>query len=381
MKKILFVTSKHPFPSDSNDGGDATVSEFIRALGAYCQLDILCFREYDGDVKIPLVHEIFFQNMDFANYDFYSKRNDKKFRVRLKQADFSAKKIIALAENYDTIIVQHCMFLLKLADFGKDVFQKIILLPMFTGIEYLKSQEHVPHDYILAERIALSHVNKIITPSNAERKILISDYKISPEKILVIPRSVSEFEPKFFKPCSEKLQLIYVAALRSQKAHLDTMELFEYVKKVILTAQLHCVGTIQDRNLFAECIKFLQTKNLANDVFFHGTLNHAQINRLFNLCDINISMSLWESFGRGIFEGMAAGLPTIVLERILSVTDFPETIRPLTASCLEEMANTILRLYADEKFFRAESSKGTLLREYLSFERVQKLLKDTILFS
>ena len=105
MKKILFVTSKHPFPSDSNDGGDATVSEFVRALGAHCQLDILCFREYDGDVKIPLVHEKFFQNMDFANYDFYSKGTDKKFLVRLRQADFSAKKITALVENYDTIIV------------------------------------------------------------------------------------------------------------------------------------------------------------------------------------------------------------------------------------------------------------------------------------
>ena len=381
MKKILFVTSKHPFASDSKDGGDATVSEFIRALGAHCQLDILCFRECDSNVKIPLVHKKFFQNMDFANYDFYSKENGEKFLVRLKQADVSAKKIISLSENYDIIIVQHCMFILKLADFSISVFQKIILLPMFTGIEYLRSQEHVPPEYILAEKIALGHVQKIITPSNAEREILISDYKISPEKIFVIPRSVTAVDVKIPRSCNEKLQLVYIASVRRQKAHLEAMELFARINEIIPNAQFHCVGTIQDKNLFGECVKFLQARNLANDVFFHGTLSQKELHHLLSLCDVNISVSFWESFGRSIFEGMAMGLPTVILERILSVVDIPETIRPLTASCLEEMVTIILNLYTDEKFFRAQSLKSRFIRECLAFERIQRNLRNTILLN
>lgn len=381
MKKILFVTSKHPFASDSKDGGDATVSEFIRTLGVHCQLDILCFRKCDSNVKIPLVHENFFQNMDFANYNFYSKETGEKFLVRLQQADISAKKIIELSESYDTIIVQHCMFILKLADFCKSVFQKIILLPMFTGIEYLRSHEYVPTDYILAEKIALSHVQKIITPSNAEREILINDYKISPEKIFVIPRSVSEVDFKISKCCNEKLQLVYIASVRRQKAHREAMELFARVKEVIPNAQFHCIGTIQDKNLFDECIKFLQARNLTDDVFFHGTLSRKELNHLLGLCDINISVSLWESFGRSIFEGMAMGLPTVVLERILSVADISETMRPLTVSCLEEMVTIILKLYTDENFFQAQSLKSRYIQEYLSFERIQKNLRNTILLN
>ena len=379
MKKVLFVTSKHPLPSDSRDGGDSTVSEMVRAFGAYCQLDILLFRELDRDIKLPFINKIFFQNIDFANYNCYSCQNGEKFFVRLQQADISAKKIICLAPDYDVIIVQHVMFLLKLAKYDVHVFKKIILLPMFTGMEYIKSQDYVPPAYTESEKIALSHIPKFITPSNVEREILINDYNISPEKIYVIPRSISGIEFINRERCKKKLQLVYIASIRHQKAHKEAMELLKYVKKSIPIAQFHCVGTVQDKNLFRECMVFLQENFLDSDVIFHGTINRSELNNLLSKCDINISVSLWETFGRGIFEGMAAGLPTVVLQRILSVDDFPKNVRPLTVSCIEKMVDEILLLYEDEKFFKAESSKGKLIQEYLSFERIQKVLQNVVL--
>ena len=379
MKKILFVTSKHPSPSDSRDGGDSTVSEMVRAFGSHCLLDVLCFRECDGDVKVPLVHEFFFQNMDFANYNCYSSQSGEKFFIRLQQAEISAKTIAALSCDYDVVIVQHCMFLLKLAEVDAQVFKKIVLLPMFTGVEYMKAQDFVPAAYVEAERNALPHISKVITPSNAEREILIRDYEILSDKISVIPRSISGIEYTRHDCCRKNLQLIYIASIRHQKSHKDALELFKQIKEYIPRARMHCVGTVQDEKLFRECMNFLRENYLDSDVIFHGTLNRAELNALLSACDINISVSLWETFGRGIFEGMAAGLPTVVLQRILSVVDFPESVQPLTVPCVEEMVGSILTLYDDEKLFKAESSKGKLLQDYLSFERIQKVLLNAVL--
>lgn len=379
MKKVLFVTSKHPSPSDSRDGGDSTVSEMVCAFGSHCLLDILCFRKCDDDVKVPLVHEVFFQNIDFANYNCYSSQRGEKFFIRLQQAAISAKTIVAFSCDYDVIIIQHCMFLLKLAEFDAQVFKKIILLPMFTGMEYIKAQDFVPSAYVEAERKAFPYISKVITPSNAEREILIRDYEILSDKISVIPRSISGIKFMWHDCCRKNLQLIYIASIRHQKSHKDAMELFKQIKEYIPNARMHCVGTVQDEKLFQECKSFLCENSLDSDVIFHGTLNRTELNNLLRACDINISVSLWETFGRGIFEGMAAGLPTVILKRIVSVVDFPESLQPLTVSCIAEMVDSILTLYEDEKFFKAESSKGKFLQDYLSFERIQKVLLNTVL--
>ena len=317
--------------------------------------------------------------MDFANYNCYSSQSGEKFFIRLQQAEISAKTIAALSCDYDVVIVQHCMFLLKLAEVDAQVFKKIVLLPMFTGVEYMKAQDFVPAAYVEAERNALPHISKVITPSNAEREILIRDYEILSDKISVIPRSISGIEYTRHDCCRKNLQLIYIASIRHQKSHKDALELFKQIKEYIPRARMHCVGTVQDEKLFRECMNFLRENYLDSDVIFHGTLNRAELNALLSACDINISVSLWETFGRGIFEGMAAGLPTVVLQRILSVVDFPESVQPLTVPCVEEMVGSILTLYDDEKLFKAESSKGKLLQDYLSFERIQKVLLNAVL--
>ncbi|MBQ6776656.1 MAG: glycosyltransferase family 4 protein [Synergistaceae bacterium] len=378
MKKILYVTSKHPSSSDSRDGGDSTVFEMIRALGSCCQLDILCFRECDCEVKIPFVNKIFSVNMDFANYAFHSANHGEKFLIRLDQAAISAREIARIAPAYDIIMIQHCMFALRLAEFAPDVFERIILLPMFTGVEYIKARDAVPSSYIEAEKQALSKIAKFITPSYAEQKILIDDYGISAQKIAVIPRSVNNIEFTQRKHCRKNLPLIYIASIRRQKAHIEAMELFKLVKKSV-PARLHCVGTIQDKNLFDECIDFLTKNSLMNDVIFHRTLKPTDLNHLLSECDVNISVSLWETFGRGIFEGMAAGLPTVALRRILSVLDFSEECRPLIADSIDDMANKIFMLYADKNLFCSESSKGRFVRDHLSFDRIGTILRDVIL--
>lgn len=381
MKRVLLVTSKHPSPSDSRDGGDATVSGIISALGKYCLLDILFFRDADEDIQIPSAGKIFFQNTNFAHYNSYSGHKGEKFLVRLQQAEISALRISDLAPNYDVIIIQHCMFILGLAEVDLDVFKKIILLPMFTACEYIKAGEFVPHDYIDAEREALKHVVKVIVPSETECRILTDNYGMKGAKIFVVPRSVMGINFMERTKCNRNLQMIYIASVRRQKSHMEAMKLFRLIKKDIPLARLHCTGTVQDENLFSECSDFLAENNLNSDVIFHGTLSSAELKSVLSSCDVNISVSLWETFGRGIFEGMAAGLPTVIMQRISSAADFPEHLRPLTVHSLHEMKSVILKLYSDKIFFNAESLKGLGVNKYLSFVRIHEILRGIILHS
>ena len=133
--------------------------------------------------------------------------------------------------------------------------------------------------------------------------------------------------------------------------------------------------------MFTECTEFLAENSLSRDVIFHGTLSSEKLNSVLSSCDVNISVSLWETFGRGIFEGMAAGLPTVIMQRISSVADFPDHLRPITVQSLHEMKSVILRLCSDRKFFSVESLRGLGVNKYLSFDRIQEILRGIILHS
>ena len=388
MLKVLLVTSKWIQPSDSNDGGDATVMEIAAALGAEmnhdltdsaCRLDILCFRETGCEIPPQFVNRVFFQDIDFAHYELYSKRNGEKFLIRLEQANISARKIVEMAKDYNIVVLQHCMFALKLHEYDADIYRKVVLLPMFTGTAYIKSGEFVPQEYIEAEKSTLRLVKKFITPSDVERRTLIEDYGIDEKKITVVPRAVRNIKFTRRKCCSENPQILYLASIRSQKSNLDAFKMLKILRDNIGSVRLHCAGSIQDKSIFRECLKYVEKNKLDDAVIFHGTLKSAAVLELFEQCDINISVSNWETFGRGIFEGMAAGLPTVVLKRIESASSVPAFMRPLLAQDLVCMAELICRLVEEPSFFEIESAKGKFVQEHLSFSRTSPLLRKAIL--
>lgn len=53
-KRILVVSAKWPYVSNSTDGGDSTLNEIIRSLAREYLLDLFCFRN-DIDIQMVLV--------------------------------------------------------------------------------------------------------------------------------------------------------------------------------------------------------------------------------------------------------------------------------------------------------------------------------------
>lgn len=366
-KKVLIVTAKWPYTTKSTDGGDSTTKEIIRSLKDDYIVDMLCFRnDIDEQIKIDDVQKIYFYYDDFALFKNYQLHNEEKFLVRITQSEIAKKEIKRVYRDYEFIIIQHAMFILDMED-EKELLDKIVLYPMFTGSSYLKSGEMVPSIYLDKEKKVLSLVKLIISPSDIEKKILIEDYGVDGKRIIVVPRPVDYIFGVRKISDSQKIRLLYIASVRLQKNHLDALRLVKIIKERGIDVELHCIGAIQDDAIFGECMNYLEINRLAEHVIFHGNKSHDQIEKIMGICDFNISVSQWETFGRGVYEGMVFGLPTLITDKLECIIQADNLgVFPCIVSSLEEMADTIIDLFYDEKKYENESIKGKELSSLLS---------------
>lgn len=376
-KKVLIVTAKWPYTTKSTDGGDSTTKEIIRSLKDDYSVDMLCFRnDIDEQIKIDDVQNIYFYNDDFALFKNYQLHNEEKFLVRIKQSQIAKKEIKRIYQDYKFIIVQHVMFVLDMED-EKELLDKIVLYPMFTGTSYLKSGERIPEIYLVKEKKVLNLVKLIISPSDIEKKMLIEDYRVDEDRIIVVPRSVDYIYSIRKISDKRKIRLVYIASVRIQKNHLDALRLVKIIKDRGVDVELHCIGAIQDDTIFNDCMNYLKINRLTDYVIFHGNKSHNQIEKIMSICDFNISVSQWETFGRGIYEGMVFGLPTLITDKLKCVIQANNLgIFPCIVNSLEEMANTIIELIYDDRKYENESRKGKKLSLLLSETNSDNIIRQ-----
>lgn len=379
VKQLLIVTSKWPGKTDSSDGGNSTVREIIDMLHKEYVIDILYFGKCICSEPRKGISNIIKCDMDFDHYESYSMADDSKFSVRLKQASISADIINSFQENYDRIIIIHDMFLLGINPDNSILLNKVILFPMFTGEAYKICGEIVPNEYIARECKLLNKVKVIISPSESERNTLVTQYGVLMEKVYVIHRCVDFFSYSEHKLEGKVLRLIYIASVRKQKSHIDAISLVKMLTDRGLNVSLTCIGAIQDQDIYEKCVSMGKEFGLNKCIFFLGNLEPDEINNYLLESDINISVSKWETFGRGIFEGLAAGVPTVVLSRIKSLYGcVPSEAMPILCVDVDEMSRRIMELESNRLLYSHESKKGLILREYLSTERVRKQLMEVM---
>jgi len=382
MKKILFITGKWPYKSSINDGGDAVVSEMIEALGKSSLLTLLVVKnDIDETIKIPDVCSVIKLNQDVSCFNNYGKQEDSKFFKWMKTGEYIAEYLRNYADNYDLIIIHHILFSLGLTENDDAILQKSILMPMFTGISYRQAGEYVPELYLETERRILPHAGYILTPSNLEKNLLIQEYAVADEKISVIPRPVKfDFIRKTIADASN-IRLLYIGSVRKQKNHAGAVTMMKYLTEYCPDAKLICCGAIQENSLYEECQSLISKWGLEKNIEFLGNCSREELSRIIRTCDINISVSNSETFGRGIYEGMAAGLPTVVLNRLECVrTADTISVCPVIASDYAEMAYKIQELITHPAEYLLESKKGEILQKELSSEKIYTLIRKAVLY-
>lgn len=376
---LLIVTSKWPGKTNSSDGGNSTVRELVDILSLDFNIDIMYFGNNGESSPRTGIRKVIKCAIDFDHYESYSSQADDKFTIRLKLSRIAAEYISRYEKGYKHIIVIHNMFLLGMCFEDYKLINKIILFPMFTGEAYKKCGENVPKQYIVEETKVLKAVRAIISPSDSEKQILVEKYGVDERKVFVIHRCVDRF-PYMEKKCSsEQLTIIYIASVRRQKAHEEAISLLQILKQKGINARLVCIGAIQDQDIYSKSVRLSETLGLKENVHFTGNLEQEEIEKYLEIADINISVSRWETFGRGIFEGLASGVPTVVLKRIENLEKMmPANMLPIRCEDLDVMSEAICSLMKDSEMYHIENHKGFLLREYLSTGKVRKQLLSVL---
>lgn len=311
MQRILLYLGKFPGYGADLDGGSILALQLINTLKKVCVLDVVFIRKRGEIFNDPEVNAI--------NYVEYVDPNNNKFFRRLANLETNRMALENYA-TYDKIIVAHVSKLFGLQSYPADFWEKVILFPMFCSKSYMMAGENVPQEYIYQEQEVLSLVSKIITPSISERKSLIYDYHCNKDCIYVIPRSIDGvFNNQCKYPKDGIFRIVYIASIKPQKNVIESIELLRLLLDKRERYELHIVGSIQDENIYKIMIATINKYHMQKSVFFHSCMNQYNLALLLSKMNINISVSKWETFGRGIYEGFLSGLPTFILNRLEDV--------------------------------------------------------------
>ena len=372
-EKVLLITGKFPDVTSDIDGGSIMVSHLIDALHGNCILDVLFTRKYNNSFKtVKGVRNTFFHTN--------KTRNENKFIRRLANAEWNSTMFLNLIPQYDKVIIIHCSKAFGLGNLSQELLTKVVLFPMYLTSSYLRSNEIVPSKYTDAEQKILPKISKIITPSQSEKEDLIKDYRVSESKIIVIPRAVNSNISTTVRLNSKSNKLIYIGAIKKQKRNDDAIVLLSELKKMGLKSHLYLVGSIQDNELYTRCLDLINNLDLQNEITFCGVLSQKEIAALLNEMDINISTSRWETFGRGIFEGLCSGLPSVTYDNINCLAEYVNENNGITyVDNLKTMVETVYKLCTVPSFYKSQSQKAIQNLPRFSLKNQKNLLLEELL--
>jgi len=179
---------------------------------------------------------------------------------------------------------------------------------------YYQQQKYIPFQkwkYLLylLERKMYHNADKIITVSESTKEVLVKNYNVSPEKIVVIYNGVNF---KIFKKIKsiKKIpnSLLYVGRLDKRKGIDFLVKSIPLVKNEIPDIKLFIIGKGKSREKLE---KFVEENNLEDNIKFLGFVPDDELPKWYNQCKLTIVPSVFEGFGITVIESLACGTPVV----------------------------------------------------------------------
>ncbi|MDP1853337.1 MAG: glycosyltransferase family 4 protein [Candidatus Omnitrophota bacterium] len=230
------------------------------------------------------------------------------------------------------------------------------LLSKSLGIPYLATC----HGYFKARfsrRVFACWGEKVIAISEAVKKHLVDDFKVSNEKVRLVYNGIKIGPRQEFnrKDLRKKLGLKdapvvgIVARLSPVKGHKYLIEAMRYVVNTKPQAQLLIVGDGPSKEALSALTEKLNLKE--NIIFLRPRQN---LEELFALMDVYVSPSLQEGLGLAILEAQANYVPVVAF----ATGGIKDIIRHeingllVRSFVIKELAGAILKLILDEELAR-----------------------------
>lgn len=367
-KNVLLYLGKFPGYGFDVDGGSILARQLIDILKTRCNLTVVFIRKNGETYTDSQVREI--------RYVEYKNPFGNKFVRRLQNLDTNREAIGDYTE-YDIIITAHVSKFFGFENASSIFWDKTILFPMFCTKSYQRAGEYVPLEYTDHEQFVLTHARTIITPSEIEMEDLVLDYSLNPNNVKVVYRGINPM----FKPLGRghnlnKPKLVCIGSIKKQKNNIAALYVLDLLVRKGIDCSLNIICTIQEHNLYEELLGFIRDNSLTKRVNFFFEQTQEQVAQIVQNSDINISVSNWETFGRGIFEGVSCGLPTFVFSKLTGVRKICEGNQGVCfVNNTEEMATKIeCVLNSPEKYLQMSDSLKVLANAVSSEREKNKLI-------
>lgn len=221
----------------------------------------------------------------------------------------------------------------------------------------------------------LKKAKRIITVSNSEKDIIISRYPNLKHKLFVIYNAMSdnflEIDKSNYSQVKEKYKLpeAYLFSLgnTNPKKNLPNVLRAYILYHKSISNPLPLILADEPPNDLFKLLSVSIPKEVEKDIRFIGYVKNTDMPLLYSFSELFIYVSLRESFGIPILEGMAAGVPVITS----NVSCMPEIARD--GACLvnpekpQEIADAIHKIRNDKLYANDLILKGKVRIEHFAW--------------
>jgi len=219
--------------------------------------------------------------------------------------------------------------------------------------------------YKLSTWLAIRRARTIITPSNWWKTIIVKNYKVIPDRVVVTHEGADEFLNRKRQEKNVHLNLcdlginkpfvLYVGNLYPHK-NVDILAraVYRLHKKLGLTLVIVC-----QRNVF--CQRFgsrIEKMRIGDTVKIVGFIDNEKLSSLYQQAEVFVFPSLLEGFGLPGLEAMAMGLPVIASNSSCLPEVYQEAAIYFNPHDLNDLVDKIERVVGNKGLRRRLISSG-----------------------
>ena len=356
MKKILFISTRFPFPIFS--GAKLRSFDILEFLSKKNQVDLVCLGEKN---KISKKNLTFCKNIKVFHLDFLSRIINSFFsffKLEPLQNGFYLSNemknyIDSVEDKYDSIICH----LLRSSQYLPNQFRGKKILEM-TDLQSLAYQELInqlsilnplKYIYIIEKLLVDSYEKKIFTKFHnivfvSKKDATKAKKKISKKKRFYVVGNAKNFAFKLFKHKKSNNKIIFIGNIKFIPNLLACTDFAKNVlKKINLKypeIKFHVIGDIR----YLDKLFLSKYRN----VVIHGKVNNLKNvikNSICGLCNVKISTG----FQNKTLSYMSYGIPAILSINSFSNTSFKKNKEVLVFRNDEELIKNIFHLIENKK--------------------------------
>lgn len=228
-------------------------------------------------------------------------------------------------------------------------------------------------------RNAVSKSQKIIVPSNCVKELLIGEWKVNSEKIVVTPEAVDEriisLNSKMSKHHSEDITkklgvkapfIFYVGNAHPHKNVEGLIKAFLILRKKYHYLSLVLAG---HDHYFWERIK---AENVYKDIKYLGQISDEQMVALLKMAEAFVLPSFEEGFGLSLLESMVCRCPVVSSNRASLPEVGGDAAIYFDPDNVSDMVEKISKILKDRKFAKDLIAKGKQRIKLFSWDRLSR---------